>query len=363
MAANFHKRPFDEGTVTKLQIFELYAREWLPVFLSGQKSPRASIHIFDFFSGPGIDSVGQLGSPLRLLNQLKIYRQLPGWKSVSVHLHFFDKSSAKTQELKAQIALRDLELPKLNFDIRAIAFEQAFPESEAILLDEQAAKLVFIDQCGVDQVTPQVFQTLVSSPTCDFLFFLSSSTLHRFHEHPAIKQRIVRPNDYFHVHRAAVQYYRSLIKESRPYFLAPFSIKKNSNIYGIIFGSAHPLGIDKFLQVAWDNDQISGEANFDIDRENIREEEILLPLAEMRPNKIAAFESELEHLLRDGRLADELQVMRVCFEHGVKRQHATPVLTKLKLERVIELDFRVPDIRRLDSPRPIRLRAPSESRR
>ena len=95
--------------------------------------------------------------------------------------------------------------------------------------------------------------------------------------------------------------------------------------------------------------------NFDIDRENISEEEFLLPLPEMRPNKIAAFESELEHLLRNGRLADELQVMQVCFEHGVKRQHATPVLSRLKLERVIELDFRVPDIRRLDSPRPIRL--------
>jgi three-Cys-motif partner protein len=133
MQANFHSRPFDEGTLTKLQIFELYAREWLPVLLSGQKSPRASIHILDFFSGLGVDSVGQLGSPLRLLNQLKVYAQLPGWRSVSVHVHFFDKSSRKTQQLKAQIASRGVELPKLNFDVRAIAFEfeQAFVESKA----------------------------------------------------------------------------------------------------------------------------------------------------------------------------------------------------------------------------------------
>lgn len=363
MPTDFHKRRFDEGTLTKLQIFELYAREWLPVFLSGHKPPRASIHIFDFFSGPGIDSIGQLGSPLRLLNQLKLYQQLPGWKSVSLYLHFFDKSSAKIQELKKQIASHGLGLPGVNLDVRTIAFEQAFPEAADILSDQQAAKLVFIDQCGVDQVTAEVFQALVASTTCDFLFFLSSSTLHRFHEHPAIKQRIVRPDDYFHVHRAAVQYYRSLIKGNRRYFLAPFSIKKNSNIYGLIFGSAHPLGIDKFLHVAWDNDQISGEANFDIDRENIRDDEILLPLSEMRPNKIAAFESELEHLLRNGKLADEAQVMQVCFEHGVKRQHATPVLNKLKQQRVIELDFKVPDIRRLDSPRPIHLRTTRDRRR
>jgi three-Cys-motif partner protein len=363
MPGNFHNRPFDEGTVAKLRIFELYARGWLPVFLSTQSPPRASIHIFDFFSGPGTDSVGQLGSPLRLLKQLRDYRQLPGWKNVTVHLHFFDKSPAKTRALENQISSHRLGLSGVDFDVRAIAFEKAFPEAQNILSDQQAAKLVFIDQCGVDHVTTQVFQTLVASPTCDFLFFLSSSTLHRFHEHPAIKQRIIRPNDYFHVHRAALDYYRSLIEHRRRYFLAPFSIKKNSNIYGLIFGSAHPLGIDKFLQVAWDNDEISGEANFDIDRENISEGEILLPLAEMRPTKIAAFESELENLLRKGKLVDEVQVMEVCFEHGVKRQHATPVLNKLKLEGVIELDFRVPDVRHLNSPRPIRLRAGRERRK
>ena len=280
-----------------------------------------------------------------------------------MYVHFFDKSPAKTRELKKQIVSRGLALSGVNFDIRPLAFERAFREAEEILSDQQEAKLVFIDQCGVDHVTPAVFQTLVSSPTCDFLFFLSSSTLHRFHEHPAIKQRIVRPNDYFHVHRAALDYYRSLIVPARRYFLAPFSIKKNSNIYGLIFGSAHPLGIDKFLQVAWDTDEISGEANFDIDRENIRQGEILLPLAEMRPNKIAAFESELEHLLRNGRLVDELQVMEVCFEHGVKRQQATPVLMKLKQEGVLNLDFRVPDVRRCNSPRPVRLRTTKEGRK
>jgi hypothetical protein len=30
----FHEKPFDEGTLTKLEIFQLYTREWLPVFLS-----------------------------------------------------------------------------------------------------------------------------------------------------------------------------------------------------------------------------------------------------------------------------------------------------------------------------------------
>jgi hypothetical protein len=82
----------------------------------------------------------------------------------------------------------------------------------------------------------------VTSPTCDFLFFLSSSTLHRFRDDPAIKQKITRPDDYYQVHQVALDYYRGFLPNAADYFLAPFSIKKGSNIYGLIFGSAHPFG-------------------------------------------------------------------------------------------------------------------------
>ena len=177
---------------------------------------------------------------------------------------------------------------------------------------------------------------MVDSPTCDFLFFISSSTLHRFRDHPSIKQKIVRSDDYYHVHRAALDYYRSLISTEKRYFLAPFSIKKGANIYGLIFGSAHPLGIDKFIQVAWRSDNITGEADFDINRENMQPGQLNLPLPEFRPSKILAFENELEELLRKGRISTELDVIQVCFDHGMKRQHAEPILIKLKNENVVD---------------------------
>lgn len=353
---DFHAKSFDEGTLTKLHIFELYAREWLPVFLSPERPRWPAIHIFDFFAGPGTDSTNQFGSPLRLLRQLRDCQGFAGWSMVRIHVHLFDEAPEKIDRLGGNITTQGFRVPKVNFDIRPLRFENAFRESERILADPQAAKLVFIDQSGVGQVTPEVFRTLVNSPTCDFLFFLSSSTLFRFRDHPAIKQKIVRPDDYYHVHRAAMDYYRSLLPVDQRYFLAPFSIKKGANIYGLIFGSAHPRGIDKFLDVAWRSDEVSGEADFPINRENIRPGELLLPLDEVRPSKVTAFESELEHLLRNGELANELDVMQMCFKHGMKRQHAEPVLLKLKREGIIELDFRVPDVRRLDSPRPIRVK-------
>ena len=117
---------------------------------------------------------------------------------------------------------------------------------------------------------------------------------------------------------------------------------KGANIYGLIFGSAHPLGIDKFLEVAWSQDEFSGEANFPIDRENIRPDQLLLPMTEVQPSKITVFENELERLLRGARLLNEVDVMRVCFEHGVKRQHARPILSKLKKKASSTWTFKFP---------------------
>src|SRR6185312_10822826 len=120
-------------------------------------------------------------------------------------------------------------------------------------------------------------------PRTDFIFFLSSSTLHRFRDHPAIKQKIAKLENSYDVHRETFEYYRKLVPIGDQVFLGRFSIRKRSNIYGLIFGSRHPLGIHKFLQVAWANDEIAGEANFDIERENIRPGEGILALDVMRP--------------------------------------------------------------------------------
>ena len=49
---DLHRHPFDEGTITKLEIFEAYTKEWLPVFVM---SPYQHICIFDLFAGTGRD--------------------------------------------------------------------------------------------------------------------------------------------------------------------------------------------------------------------------------------------------------------------------------------------------------------------
>ena len=64
---DLHRHPFDEGTITKLEIFEAYTKEWLPVFVM---SPYQHICIFDLFASTGRDQKGVAGSPIRILQQI-----------------------------------------------------------------------------------------------------------------------------------------------------------------------------------------------------------------------------------------------------------------------------------------------------
>ncbi len=355
MPKNFHDKSYDAGTLAKLSIFELYAQEWIPVFLSPPEPKFHEVHLFDFFCGPGKDLAGVYGSPLRILDQLRRYHKkgLAGWTKVRIVVHFFDSEREKIDRLGTVLRETEWAIPGIEMDLKPLAFRDALAAHHNLLLNPRIAKLLIIDQCGVDEVPDDVFKHLISFPTTDFIFFLSSSTLHRFRNHPAIKQKIDKPEDSYHVHRAALDYYRKLIPANEKIFLGSFSIRKRSNIYGLIFGSHHPLGIHKFLQVAWGSDELAGEANFDIERENIRPGEGILPLDLMRPNKVQEFDERLEAALRAGKMKSEADLIRFCVEAGMTCKHIVPMLKRLKSEGVIELNFQVPDLKHLKSPRPI----------
>jgi hypothetical protein len=61
---DLHEHPFDDATITKLEIFEKYVEAWLPVFI--HSSHFNSANICDFFAGTGQDINGVSGSPMRI---------------------------------------------------------------------------------------------------------------------------------------------------------------------------------------------------------------------------------------------------------------------------------------------------------
>ncbi|MDQ7833718.1 MAG: hypothetical protein RDU30_18475, partial [Desulfovibrionaceae bacterium] len=68
MSRDHHSKPYDEGTLLKLELFENYCKSWLPVFI--QLPNVVEINIADFFCGPGEDQNGIPGSPLRIISTI-----------------------------------------------------------------------------------------------------------------------------------------------------------------------------------------------------------------------------------------------------------------------------------------------------
>lgn len=341
MAKDFHNKPFDDETILKLEIFRGYTREWLPVFLSKQSFK--SINIFDFFAGPGKDSTGKEGSPLIIIDELKKYLDnpiLPLASNISIELFFNDLNEEKVELLKNHI----FQQRGYGFktEITNNTFGQAFSTKKSILSSPSAAKLVILDQTGLKQITSTVFRELINFPATDFMFFISSSFLKRFisvsevgKHFPEMSSEEINKIPATDIHRFVCSYYKKLIPQDKEFYLVPFSIKKKSNIYGIIFGSSKLFGLEKFLKVCWDNDKISGEANYDIDDDMIRNGKTLFDKLNIS-QKIDGFEKRLIEFLQEFRSNNELY--KFTLENGCLPSHTGKILKDLQKSGRLETE-------------------------
>lgn len=222
-------------------------------------------------------------------------------------------------------------------------FQECFWEQYPLMQD--AANFIFLDQKGIKQITEDVFVKLIGLKQTDFLFFISSSFINRFGEleefqkYLKIKHASIQNKDYFHIHRLVVEYYRSLIPAGKQYFLAPFSIKKGANVYGLIFGSNHPYGLEKFLKVCWKIDKQRGEANFDIDKEKINPNAPSLFEQFNKPTKRQVFEEDLEFNILQKILKTNYEVYLFTLESGFLLRDANEIIRKLVKSSKIEINF------------------------
>ncbi|HMD13870.1 MAG TPA: hypothetical protein VKI62_04530, partial [Bacteroidota bacterium] len=195
----------------------------------------------------------------------------------------------------------------------------------------------------VKHITPEIFQHIISFKTTDFLFFISSSTINRFSELSTIKKYVdlnraqVEATEYYKIHTLILEYYQNLIPKNRIYYLAPFSIKKGANIYGLIFGSGHILGMQKFLEACWKADPQRGEANFDIDRENLKPGQMgLFSGKEDQPKKVDIFENELQKGILEKRLVTDEDVYLFTIRNGFLPKHTRKITKALMDENKIK---------------------------
>jgi hypothetical protein len=343
---NLHRHPFDEGTITKLEIFEAYTKEWLPVFVMG---PLRHICIFDLFAGTGRDQKGVAGSPIRILQQINgmLDNIIRRDKRIYLWLNEYDKDKysllcdcckqyiEENNQLKMAVEKEIVKIKYTDLD-----FSVLFPQ--VITIIRRFPSLVFLDQNGIKFLSDQYFNELVTTSTVDFLYFVSSSYFFRFGERPEfimnvqIDMQRAKDNPYKFIHRSLLEQFREKIPVDSNMKLYPFSIKKGTNIYGIIFGASHPLAVDKFLNVAWKKNAINGEANFDID-EDLSKSQLLL-FEEKKPTKKESFTALLREKILKRVLRNNEEVYLFTLDQGHIPTHAAEVLKKLKKEGLINYD-------------------------
>ena len=351
MAKNINKTVFDEATKLKLNLFGECFEEWFPVFLHSPWFKK--LYIFDFFAGSGKDLDNNFGSPLILLEKAKgTNRKYCIKVQKEIKFIFNEGEQNKSDELKQNIAQYVRKCEEDNncsaciyqYRVENYKFHEIFENISItnIFNNNKYGKFILLDQYGFSQIDEQIFKQLISYPKTDFIFFISSSFISRFREHPNIKKYIdtsrikfekIRPNE---IHRAVANYFRDLIPEKKEYYLHHFSIRKEEkkgNYYGLIFGTGHTLGMEKFLKVCWKHDTLSGEANFNIDN-NFREGTLFYnPENNVKKDTVS---KEIKELVLSGKISDNITGMKFAMRKGCEPKLFTDIVKELKKNERIE---------------------------
>ncbi len=351
MAKNINKKPFDEATKLKLNIFSECFEEWLPVFINNPFVKK--VCIFDLFAGSGTDLVGEKGSPLILLDKARgNNRDYCSKVDKEIEFIFNEEQKGKSSELSKNVQnyIENCERSFncggciYKYDVINTDFKKLFETKkiQEILNNSQISKFILLDQYGFSNIDDEVFTRLINYPKTDFIFFISSSFINRFKEHPNVTKYIdtskisfenKMPNE---VHRAIAEYFRDLIPAEKEYYLHHFSIRKDpkrGNYYGLIFGSNHTLGMEKFLKVCWKYDKFSGEANYNIDNNF---EEGTLFYDPSNPLKKELIKEDLKEKIISGDIQNNISGFKYTMLQGCEPKLFTEVVKQMEKEHKIE---------------------------
>ncbi len=348
-AKDLHDKPFDDSTIAKLDIFEAYVEAWLPTFVM-LKEP--TICIFDFFSGTGYDKSKVAGSPIRILRVIKKFVDIISTKGTKVKIYFNEYKKDKFDALSKACAeylsensdvagLIELDLKKDDFDKR---FTEWLPEIK------KHPCLVFLDQNGIKFLSNKYFHALEQTTKTDFLYFVSSSYFLRFGDSEEFKKHFsfdieeAKKDPYSFIHRSLIKQLKNNLPVGSDLKLYPFSLKKGSNLHGIIFGAKSPRAVEKFLSIAWAKNGTNGEANFDIDNDH-SPSKIQYPLfGEKKPTKIEVFQQKIEVKLKSANEVSNHDLFLYTLELGHPPKHAADHLRNLKKDKKVDYDGRSPKI-------------------
>ncbi|HSV75463.1 MAG TPA: three-Cys-motif partner protein TcmP [Bacteroidales bacterium] len=350
---DFHKSKFDKGTQSKLEVFKEYFKESFPVFLH---SPYfEEIFIYDFFAGQGLNSKKEFGTAFNILNEIKPYCKDIRKSTKKVYIILNDKgesdvlksnvsdffNSCKTNcQGECVFALNN------NLIVKSEDFETYFPKIyPAMLGRKRAAKLLYLDPFKF-VIDSDLFNKLINIPSADFISFMPSFFLRRFPDVSAFNKYInTREIDFKksrpeHCHRVIANYFNTLVPPDKEYYMGCFSIRKDSGYNGLLFGSNHTLGAEKFQKVCWKIDELTGEADYNIDRELTYDKQGVLFEEARIPTKIKQFNTDLENQIIQGKIKTDIDSYKFALKNRCLVKHSADKLKELMKEAKIE-EFKI----------------------
>lgn len=347
---NLHNKPFDESTLAKLEIFEKYTEAWLPVFCH---KPGRTICIFDFFAGTGYDKNNVPGSPMRILKVVKEYLEIIFKNRITIKIYLNEYDASKYNLLKESWENYLDSNPDLKRVVKYEILNKDFEEVFKALLPEinKYPSLVFLDQNGVKFASDEYFQALDKLSETDFLFFISSSYIWRFGEKKEFQKYLpinineLKKNPYKFIHQEVVRALKRKLPDSSKLKLYPFSIKKGTHIYGLVFGAKHLLAVDKFLNIVWKKNPINGDANFDINDDIVQvDRQLSLFPKPSKISKLQRFQIQLEEEIKLAGTITNLQLYQFTMDKAHICTHTKEHLIALKSNGIISYDSRFPKI-------------------
>ena len=146
---DLHEKPFTEETITKLEIFENYAKAWIPTFIMNKWC--FEMNIFDFFAGTGYDKNGVPGSPIRILTQIaeQVGNIFKTKQRITVYLNELDESKFELLKKSCSKFIED------NLELRRC-------------FDKKLLKIIYTNK-GCEEVFDNYYEKMQKNPSLVYL--------------------------------------------------------------------------------------------------------------------------------------------------------------------------------------------------
>jgi three-Cys-motif partner protein len=336
----------DEHTGAKHDIYRRYLERWFPILLNGQAKAWPSVTYAEGFSGPGIYSGGEFGSPVLAIRALA--DKVPAAKGVARFI-FVDDDKRCTELLPQTLKQAFPDRPRSEAAMPVKIVEGTCADKLEVTLDTMGAwgQPIFanLDSWGNAPIPHGLLQRLATNVSSEVIVTFFPQHFIRFvsglgEAGDAVfggdsSWRTVVNLESEAKSRHILTCYRNALKTAGFEYLLDFElVPRHGQPLYLVFGTGHPLGVKKMKDSLWEVDRTQGvgfrdprdeqaETLFDIN------EPLLGPLARLLEHKLRSSGPLTVHDLRTFALFETvyrpehvIRALRPLLEQGsIKSDH------------------------------------------